>query len=229
MTNNKEKRMDKAMEDAKILLKNRLNVGPNAMTFMVSNRMIENAIEEYILDNLGNTEERFIVQCNWNDKFEPVFRSGENNGSRPFTVSVLTPITKKEFKKRPGNDMYSQTLNRVLHNMSDIKQRQFRLVKSPEMNRVLSSLAQTDNKGNLIWNIGSKKDKIAECVLDFDLVMSYLFSVEENDRKVDFDIVDRRYDRKSKEFTIIIAKHLVPENYKRNRNDRLEFLRRRGR
>ena len=216
----------------KYLLDNRMGVLPDSVSVTITNRMIEKTITGYLRANKIDVDDNIAVCCQWNDRFTRCIDTGKMNGEPPFFISVLVR-TPKANRGTVQNNKYNRLLGK-LSQENESKYCQLTLMNKPELNKVLSTLAEQVNGDKVGWRSikgrGKKERKqmrnIMECPLSVDAVMKYCFSTDNSrGNAIVFDFTSVKADKKGN-FTLRVIKKYHNKSFKQVSGDLLSNINR---
>ena len=233
MSNENQKR-DNKTEKLKYLLDNRLGVLPDSISVTITNKMIEKCIIGFMEANgidVGDSyNTKIAVACLWNERFKHCMQTGKLNGELPFYVSVLTRVNKAD-KTKAKTHHYQRLVNK-LSQSDDGKACQLIVMNQPNLNKVLSKLAETVDGNNVGWRPFAKgrgkQNKrykgILECPLNTWAVMQYIFATDnEEGRSIVYDFADVK-SNKDGSFTLRVIKKFSQKGFKEVSGDLLRGL-----
>ena len=232
-----ERTQNEMYQKVETLVRNRVGAIPEGIIFEITSRDIEKAIEAFLADRgVDLDKDEVAVRCTWDRAFDSNMRSGRENGSNPFNISVLTKISEREKKQVDADNPFDQIQRLILKNSSNDKKNGIRLSSRTALSKAIAEFNDPrsqsgENKEkdvDVFWFRYRNKKNIYVTDIDFEQCFRYVMYDDGDDRRnrVQYDIVDKRYYPEDLSFTIRVVKQFESKNYKNSRKDPFRGFRR---
>lgn len=234
MSNSSQKRNGGIQEKTVALLQNRMGIAPSAVSYTLTNEIIEDVVEKIFRDNGVDVDgENIAIRVVWNRKYDQVIKNkGKNADIPPFFVYVGVKLSKEEKKggkyNISGGGFANERLRALAAMTADAgKKVQFNMIGKDDLN---NAVAIFKNNDKIKWDIANKKAGVMKADLDTDLVIAMALCLDTEEGQayqwnVDFTSQPHIYGGDEQKFSITVTKEFRKQNFKKTKNDLSKYLR----